>query len=382
MIVKIKISYKKLDFIIIIIMAILIGIGLYCKQKAFSSSEEQASDVIKQLAGVLIGCVLITVIVLIDYHIICALSPVMYIAMLFILILTLVIGEDINNVKRWIELFGIQFQPSELAKIVIILFLAFLCNHFRRKLDKLYMIFLLGAVVALPIGLILSEPHLSSGISILFIFVILVYTSGISYRVMGAALTLLLPVVAGILVSVMLFNVKLPFIEKYQIGRVLSFLSDEEEEELDQDFQQLQSIDAIGSGGLHGKMISPDSDEQRKYSKIYAKESDFVFAIIGEEFGFVGSFVIILLYAILVIRCLIQSSRAMDYMGKLICMGVTAYLVFQIFVNIGVAAQLLPNTGLPLPFISYGLTSLVSSMMAVGLVLNVGARQKSNEDST
>ncbi len=378
--VKDKISYKRIDFIVIIIMVILIGIGLYCKQQAFMTSDEQGAVDIKQLAGLLIGCVMIVAIVLIDYHIICAMSFVMYFAIVAVLALTLVIGEDLNNVKRWIEIFGIPFQPSELAKIVLILFLAWLCNHFKKKLDKLYVLFLLGAVVVLPMGLIMLEPHLSSSISILFIFCIMVYCSGIKYKVIGAAMALLLPGVAGILVAVTLFNVKLPFIEGYQIKRVLSFMSTDESEEQDEDFQQLQSIEAIGSGGLHGKMISTDSGVDRKYIKIYAKESDFVFAIIGEEFGFVGSFIIIVLYAILVARCLIISLRAPDYMGRLICMGVSAYLMFQIFVNIGVAAKLLPNTGLPLPFISYGLTSLISSMAAVGLVLNIGARRKSGEE--
>ena len=376
---KVKISYKKLDFVIIIIMMILICLGLYCKQRAFVASDEQDTMAIKQLAGLLIGCIMVIGIVLIDYHLICTMSLAMYCVIVAILALTLVIGTNLNNVKRWIVVFGIPFQPSELAKIVLILFLAWLCNCFKKKLDKLYVLFLLGAVVVLPMGLILLEPHLSSSISILFIFCVMIYCSGIRYKVIGAGMALVLPGIAGILIAVALFDVNLPFIENYQINRVLSFMSTDESENLDEDFQQLQSIEAIGSGGLHGKMISADSGDSRKYSKIYAKESDFVFAIIGEEFGFVGSILIIMLYAILVTRCVIISLHAPDYMGRQICMGVSAYLMFQIFVNIGVAAKLLPNTGLPLPFISYGLTSLVSSMMAVGLVLNIGVRIQSSD---
>jgi rod shape determining protein RodA len=243
-------------------------------------------------------------------------------------------------------------------------------------LDKLYVFFILAAVAALPVVLILLEPHLSSSIAILFIFCIIIYSSGISYKVIGVVLGLTLPVIIGVLVAVALFHVNIPFIEEYQVNRILFFMSDDEEDSQSGDYQQLQSIGAIASGGLPGKMIASDSDEERKYTQIYAKESDFVFAIVGEEFGFVGSFFIILLYALLVIRCLIIAAHAPDYMGKIICMGVSAYLMFQIFVNVGVATKLLPNTGLPLPFISYGLTSLISSMIAVGLVLNIGMRQK------
>ncbi|MDF2905434.1 MAG: Bacterial cell division rane protein [Herbinix sp.] len=373
---KRKINFKKIDYIMIITMTILIGIGIYCSRQAFMLSEEQNSIFIKQIAGILIGYVFIVVIALIDYHIISNLSFVLYIAINAVLAVTLVMGSNLNNVNRWIVILGIPFQPSELAKVVLILFLAFLCNSLKNKLDKFYVLFLLVGVVAIPMALIMLEPHLSSALAIFFVFCIMVYCSGIRYRVIGTALAMVLPLVVGLVVAVTLFEVKLPFIEKYQVKRVLSFMSTDESDELAGDYQQNQSIGAIGSGGLQGKLIFSEGDGDKNYSDIYAKESDFVFAIIGEDFGFIGSFIIIILYAILVIRCLIISSHAPDYLGKLICMGVSAYFMFQIFINIGVATMLLPNTGLPLPFISNGLTSLISSMAAVGLVINIGMRQK------
>lgn len=366
---------KKIDLTMILIMTILICIGLFCTRQAFKSSDELNSVFIKQLLGVLIGYVLIFAIIFIDYHIICSLSIVLYVFMIIILAFTLIFGQDLNNVKRWIVLFGIQFQPSELTKVVLILFLSFLCNHFKNKLDKLYVFFILTAVTALPIILILLEPHLSSCLAILFIFLIMIYSSGISYKVIGLAVTFILPVFVGIFIGVTLFNVKIPFIESYQLNRVLSFLSTDDNDNLDGDYQQLQSLKAMGSGELHGKMLLSDAPD-REYNTIYAKESDFVFAIIGEEFGFIGSFLIILLYAILIVKCILISFRAPDHMGKLICIGVSSYLMFQIFVNISVATKILPNTGLPLPFISYGVTSLISSMSAIGLVINIGIRQK------
>lgn len=379
-----KINFKKLDAAILITMTILIGIGLYCTRQAFISDNDLKGILIKQIAGILFGYVLIFIIILIDYHFICSLSFILYFAMLSLLAFTLIFGSNLNNVKRWIMIFGIPFQPSELTKVVIVLFLAFLCNHFKNKLNQFYVLIILAVTAALPMALILKEPHLSSGLSILFIFCIIVYSSGISYKVIGKTLAIILPVVAGIVIAVAIFDVKIPFIHSYQVKRVLSFLSTDESDSITGDFQQIQSIGAIGSGGLQGKLIAADGEESpeksggksREYSSIYAKESDFVFAIVGEEFGFLGSFVIVILYAILIFRCLIISSRVTDYMGKIICIGITAYLMFQIFVNIGVATKLLPNTGLTLPFISYGLTSLISSMIAVGFVLNIGMRQR------
>lgn len=378
---KLKINLKKIDFIIIITMTILICIGLFCERQAFQNSDEQNAAFIKHIAGILIGYVLIIGIVLIDYHFICNLSFLLYFMMISILAYTLLAGSNINNVKRWVMIFGIPFQPSELTKVVLILFLAYLCTRFRNKLDKLYVLVLLAVVAGIPIVLILLEPHLSSSLAIVFIFGIIVYSSGISYKVIGAALALTLPAVAGIFIAVALFKVDIPFIEEYQIERVLFFLSEDEEDNLSGDYQQNQSVVAIGSGGLHGKIISLNVDENRKYNNIYAKESDFVFAIIGEEFGFIGSFLIIALYAVIIFRCFLISIRTSDYMGKIVCMGVSAYLMFQIFVNVGVAAKLLPNTGLTLPFISYGPTSLISTMIAVGLVINIGVRQNCKREN-
>lgn len=378
---RLKEIIKYTDYMVVLVMTILICIGFYCTRQAFLLSDDLNAILIKQIAGIFIGYCLFIAVILIDYHFYCNISPLIYFAMIAILTYTLVAGSSLNNVNRWIEIFGIPFQPSELTKVALILFLAFLCNRFRSKLDKLTVFFLLAAAAALPIALILLEPHLSSALALLFIFCVVVYSAGISYKVIGAALALTLPVVAGLFISVSVFQVDLPFIEEYQINRVVFFLSTDEEDNLSGDYQQNQSIEAISSGGLHGKTISLNMDGSRRYRYLYAKESDFVFAVVGEEFGFIGCFIILLLYAFVIIRCIVISIRCTDYMGRIICIGVSAYLMFQIFVNIGVAVKLLPNTGLTLPFISYGLTSLISSMLAVALVVNIGVRQKIKKEN-
>jgi len=372
---NIKKYLKKLDFVILLIMVILVCIGLYCIRQVSILSDDKEGLYTKQLIGAALGLIMIVVMLFIDYHLLCNLSFVLYIGILITLTFLLKFGDSTNNVKRWIVIMGIQFQPSELTKVTLILFLAFLCNFYKEKLSKFYVFYILATVTAIPAMLIILEPHLSSGMALLFIFCVMVYASGISYKIIGTVLAVIIPVGIGIVISVSLFNVKLPFIEQYQINRILTFNSTDENEDLSGKYQQNQALAAIASGGLPGKMIKED-DSTRIYSKIYANESDFIFSVVGEEFGFIGTSIVIFLYIILIIRCLIIASHAPDYMGKLICIGVSSLLIFQVFVNIGVASSLLPNTGLSLPFVSYGVTSLISSMLAVGLVLNIGSRRR------
>lgn len=373
---KIKRYIKKLDPVILLIMIILICVGLYCIRQVGIFSEKKEGLFTRQLMGVLIGFALIIAMMFIDYRIICNLSYILYIGMLIMLAILLKFGDPINNVKRWITIAGIPVQPSELTKVALILFLAFLCNLFKDKLGTWYVFFILAAVIVLPVILIILEPHLSSCITILFISCVIIYSSGISYKVIGTVLAVIVPVVVGIVISVTVFSIKIPFVKAYQIERILSFMSTDESEDESGKYQQKQSLEAIASGGLQGKTILSEDASTRNYSEIYANESDFIFSVVGEEFGFIGVGVIILLYFILVIRCLIIAAHAPDYMGRLICIGVSALFIFQLFVNIGVATGILPNTGLPLPFISYGLSSLISAMLAIGLVLNIGLRRK------
>lgn len=371
----IKMCIKRIDLTILIAMTILIGIGVFCVSKAFAHEPTFMNTMLKQFLGIAIGYGIIVVIILIDYHFICNLAPIIYIGTVGLLGYTLLFGKEINYVKRWVDIGPVQIQPSELSKISIIISVTYLCSLLKEKMDKLYTIFILGAAVGVPMILILLEPHLSSTLSIIFIVIIMVFCSGIHYKVIGKTIAIFAPIIGAILISVLVFDVDLPFIQKYQVERVLSFLSDDESENLDGLYQQLQSISAISSGGLEGKFFT-ESNSNRYYSTIYAKESDFVFSIVGEEFGFIGSLLVILLFTILVFRSILIALGTQDYTGRLLVIGCASYLMYQIFVNIGVATHVLPNTGLPLPFISNGLTSLVSSAAAVGLILNVGIRQK------
>lgn len=368
-----KIEIHKLDFVILEIMTILIAAGLYCIYQVDLGSDAKEGLFTKQLLGFGLGIVLILIIVSVDYHLICKLSPLLYIAIIAILAVTFKYGTYKNDVRRWINIAGISFQPSELAKVILIIFLAYLCYLFRDKQKKFYPFFILAFVTVIPIVLILLEPHLSPCIVLLLLFCVIVLVSGISYKVILTVFLIVAPLAATLLIGVGMFHWDVPFIKSYQINRILDFKG--EEENSAGKFQQNQSVAAIQSGGAYGKALMKDK-QVRNYSNIYSNESDFIFAAVGEEYGFVGCCIIIFLYLILVLRCLRIAAHAPDLMGRIICTAISALFMFQGFINVGVATNILPNTGMPFPFISYGLTSLISSMIAVGLVLDIGLQSK------
>lgn len=370
-----KIDVHKIDFIILEIMTILICAGLYCIYQIDLMSESKEGIFLKQCLGFGLGSVLILIILFIDYHFICKLSPLLYVAIIAILAVTFKYGNKVRDVRRWIKIAGIPFQPSELAKVILIVFLAYLCYLFRDKQKKFYPFFILAFATILPMVLILLEPHLSPCIVLLLLFCVIVLVSGISYKVILTVFLVAAPIAATLFIGVGFFHWDLPFIESYQVTRIIDFIAAEGDEDSAGKFQQNQSVAAIQSGSAYGKALTKD-DQVRNYSNIYSNESDFIFSAVGEEYGFVGCCIIIFLYLILVLRCLKIAAHAPDLMGRIICTAVSALFMFQGFINVGVATNILPNTGMPFPFISYGLTSLVSSMIAIGLVLTIGQQSK------
>jgi rod shape determining protein RodA len=295
----------------------------------------------------------------------------MYLFNLALLVLVRTNGVELNNAKRWVMIGPVQFQPSELSKIILILFIAMLFNLLRPKINNIFVMLLSIILVAVPVYLIMKQPNLSTSMVIMFIFAMMIFAAGLSWKIILPILFIGIPIFAGLFWYIQQdYQVLL---SDYQRGRVMSFLNPEEN--ADKMFQQDNSIQAIGSGQLYGKLLSEDKSD-RAYKSIPISESDFIFAVAGEEFGFVGSIAIIGLYGIIIYICLITARKAPDYLGMLIAIGIASMFMFQVFVNIGVATSLLPNTGIPLPFLSSGLSSLISGMLAVGFILNIRLQQK------
>jgi len=338
-----------------------------------SASNQDSGQVNKQIMGVVVGLAVAVLISLMDYHKIVTAATGIYVICIALLIAVLLFGKNINNATRWLILPGIgQIQPSEFVKIGLIVFFAWFFNRYQHKINDVVTLVAAGGLFAVPFALIFKEPDLSTGLVTAFIFVCMLYTARISYRWIVGGLAVMLP--CGVLFIYLLLHNMVPFLQQYQANRILAFINREKYAEAN--LQQDNSIMAIGSGMLKGKSLNTDSLASVKNGNFLSEEqTDFIFAVVGEELGFIGCVVVIVLIALVVFECLRIAARAKDMPGCLIGVGMAALLAFQSFTNIAVATGIFPNTGIPLPFISYGVSSLLSVYMGIGLILNVGLQR-------
>ncbi len=328
----------------------------------------------RQAFGVVFGTVCMLVLSLIDYVWVINLYWLIYAGAVGSLGMVLVLGQEVNGARRWINLGFTQFQPSELAKILLILFFAkFIMDH-RNNINDRSTIIKYAILAAVPLGLILIEPNLSTTICTALVICLLIYVGGLSYRFIVTVLLVLIP--SAVIFLFIAVQPNQPFLRDYQQERILAFLNPEDHMS-DAAYQQNNSEMAIGSGQLMGKGLNNNTTTSVKNGNfILEPQTDFIFAIIGEELGFVGSCIVIALLLLIVIQCILIGVRSQDMAGKVICCGIGGLIGFQSFINIGVATNILPNTGVPLPFVSYGLTSLVSLYIGIGFVLNIGLQPK------
>ena len=368
---------KKFNFRILLIIAVLCVIGILVLNSAMVNDPTRSSTIMKQLLAIGAGTVAMFILALIDYHVLLNLAPLIYLGVLVILGVIFIpgVGVEANNAVRWISIAGIQIQPSEFAKIGLILFFAWFFWKNQERISQPLVVLASLVLLAIPAILIYEEPNLSTTLVVVFLFLALIYTAKISYKWILGALAAFVPLVGIVLYIAMQPGQTL--INTYQINRVLSWLYPDRFAEAGLTTQQDNSVLAIASGQLRGKGLNTTSFESVKNGNFLSEENcDFIFAVIGEELGFIGSVIVIGLLALLAFECLRMASRAKDLAGRLICTGIAAQLAFQTFVNIGVATGLLPNTGLPLPFISAGVSSLLSIFMGMGVVLNVGLQRR------
>jgi len=367
-------NFKQYDFkrynIFLLIIVTITGVLGANFVKLASGEELGPSAFKKQMFGFFLGLLFAIMISLIDYHFVCKFVIFYYILGVLMAAATKFspIGTDLTTGSwRWIKLPGINLQPSELCKIILILTLAVFFTKFEEYMDK-FRIFLIGGfIMILPTAFILVQSDLSSSIVMMFIFCMMIFAAGLSYKIIGALFAVGVPTFI-----VAFWYVQQPYqklLDFYQQGRILGFLDPEKYSDIM--YQQNYSYQAIASGTLLGKLFNDTASTTRVYRHADVTESDFIFAVIGEEVGFLGSCAIIILLGIIIAICLVTAKKAYDRLGMLIAIGIGSMLLFQVFCNIGVATRMLPNTGLPLPFISAGLSSLMSCMIAVGILLNI-----------
>lgn len=359
-------KFKNLDFKLIIAVIALTIIGIFVIGSANESNQQ------KQIIGMILGVIVMGIMALVDYDFILHFHWLFYGLVIALLTLVLLVGDKTAGATRWIEV-GIRFQPSELGKILLILFFSWFLMMHEEDINKPKILAFTLLLSSVPLLLIEKEPDLSTTIVTMMIICVMMFVVGLSYKLVATVLGISIPSIVILLILVSREGQTI--LKEYQGNRILAWLKPDKYPS--SSYQQQNSIMAIGSGQLLGKGLGNDAfDSVKNGNYISEPHTDFIFAVAGEELGFLGSVLIIALIFFITIEILLIAKRAKDISGKLICVGMATLIGFQSFVNICVVTGLLPNTGLPLPFVSYGLTSLVTVYFGVGIVLNVGLQAK------
>jgi rod shape determining protein RodA len=359
-------NWRHFDFWLLgaVVLMTIFGITMIRSAVAGNIELEQANLVQRQLIFAIIGFAVIFIVSIIDYHLWASIiRPMYYITVIFLGALT-VAGQALYGSARWFDTGVILIQPSEIAKIVVILVLS---DFFARNYDKLDSLTWIARSFLYTLGIvvwIILQPNLSTSLVILAIWFSLLWASGlkVKYLLAFSGIALVAPFAA------------FPLLADYQKQRILNFLISNPNATQGETYNIQQALISIGSGGLLGKGYNQGTQVHLRFLKV--RWSDFIFSATAEEFGLIGSVVIMLLLLFIIYRCLRVARLARDTFGGLIAYGVSVLLAFQGMVNIGVNLKLLPATGLPLPFISYGGSSLLSLLLGIGLVESVILRHK------
>ncbi|MBR5659533.1 MAG: rod shape-determining protein RodA [Lachnospiraceae bacterium] len=372
-----KYNLKNLNVRIIIIVILLCAIGFLLIRSATKDNIDYQSMPQRQLFGIAVGVLAMTVMMLVDYNFFFKAWPIVFGTSLVLLLMVRFFGNTTLGAKRWVDLPVIgRVQPSEFSKIAIVLNLAAVLNYRKKHVNSPLTWGMIVALIAPQLLLIVIQPDLSTTILCTMAILTMIYVAKLSYKIIAIALAVVVP--AGVWFIYSLLNGDNLFLKQYQVNRILSFVDPQKYQ--DKIYQQENAVMAIGSGGFWGKGLNTTSFESVKNGNYLSEaQTDFIFTIAGEELGFVGCMIILGLFIALIIEIMVIAKNADSLGGRLICVGVASFFTYQTFIHVAVNLWLMPNTGLPLPFVSYGLSSIISSFMLLGLVLNVGLQRKKKE---
>lgn len=335
----------------------------------------------KQVFGFVVGICVMFAVSLMDYSFLMKFPWLYYALMMGLLFMVEFFGKNVNGAQRWLEIggedSGITVQPSEFAKLAIVAFFAYYFAKKQEDINTFKTIMISFVFAGIPLVLILKQPDLSTTIVTAVIFVVLLFIAGLSYKIVMTVLAVAIPALILGLTYIIQLAKSTDADYPYQLDRIMAWLYPKDPRWVSKALQQQNSIMAVGSGQLWGKGLNnSESTSMLNTNYILEPQTDFIFAVIGEELGFVGCAIVIALLFLTVVECVYIGSRAKDLQGRLICCGMATWIGFQSFVNIGVNTGLLPNTGVPLPFVSYGLSSVIAIYIGMGFVLNVGLQPK------
>ena len=356
---------KNIEWGILVCTILLIAIGLIA---LFSATQNSDYDEFKkQILWLVISIPVIICIILLDYNWITKLSPILY-GISLLLLIAVLFTEPINGASSWFTIGSFSFQPAEFAKIVVILFTAYVIVKLQKKgkdeINRFWKLGLILLTVAVPVVLIVKQPDYGTAIAFLAALIFMLFVAGIRKKYIFISILLVV-----IIVPIAYFWI-LPEHAKSRIDVYLN-------PDLDPrgaGYNIIQSKLAIGAGQILGMGLLKGNQTQLGY--LYPKTTDFIFAVIGEELGFIGGAAVIILYIILVSKAIKVAKTAKDDEGSYIAAGIAGIFFFHMLENIGMTMGLLPITGIPLPFVSYGGSSLLTNLILIAILLNISGRRQ------
>ena len=361
----VKNFFSKLDYVLIAMTVVLASFGLLVIYSATRSLDSGFRQMLVQTLAMVLGIIFMFVLASIDYENYTDYVKYIYAGSIAVLVFVLIFGEgkEETGANSWIRIAGIGVQPSELVKIAFAITFSTHLAKVKDDINSFKVICGLFLHFAILAGLVIIQNDTGTALVFLFMFLMMLFVAGISYKyvfIAAGGLAAMLPLAWFLLAD-------------YQKNRILVFLNPERDAK-GAGFQVLQSKIAIGSGGFMGRGYL--QGPQNQLAMLPEKDTDFIYGVVGEEFGFIGAVLVLFLLVLIIIRCIYIAQKAKNDMGSYICIGVAAMFTFHTFENICMCIGLMPVTGIPLPFVSYGGSSVATNFMAVGLVLSVWSRRR------
>jgi rod shape determining protein RodA len=361
---------RHLDPVLLLAVFALAVVGLFM---VYSATHQSLSAVgldpgtflKKQVTFVALGSVMVLLAASFDYRFLKVYAGLIYAASLVLLVLVRSpLGTSVKGSQRWFQLFGFQFAPSEIAKLALIVMLATFLSELRSGDLTLQEVYRATAIAAVPGVLVFLQPDLGTSIVLVTILVGVLVVAGARARYLG---------ILALTAVVLIFGAfQMGLVRDYQVNRLTSFL-DPQNDPLRSGYNRKQAEIAIGSGGLFGVGYLQGTHTNLDF--VPEQHTDFIFTVVGEEFGFAGAFTLLVLFGVLIWRAFRIALLSKDPFGTYVAAGIGSYLAIQVFVNIGMTLGIMPITGIPLPFVSYGGSALLTNSAAVGLLLNIHMRR-------
>ena len=360
-----KRELKNVEWTILIVAIILCIIGLVALFSA--TNETEHDDFNKQCIWFVVSIIIMIGVMIIDYETLVKISPIFY-GLFIVLLIAVLFTPEINGATSWFDIGFFSFQPGEFAKIFVILFLALAITKIQERgkeeINRPTRLLILLAILGVPVLLIIKQPDFGTAAAFIVAAALMVVSAGLDKRYIIATIIL-------VVVSVpLIYNFILP---EHAKARIDIFLNPESDPR-GAGYNIIQSKIAIGAGGLTGMGLLKGNQTQLGY--LYPKSTDFIFAVIGEEMGFIVAAAVVILYILLITKGLYVAKTAKDEAGSLIATGITGVFLFHFVENIGMVMGLLPITGVPLPFVSYGGSSLMTNFMLIGILLNISSKRQ------